>query len=237
MARNQTVLVVEDERAIAELVALHLREHGYEAVITGEGLPVFRLVEQHKPSLIILDIMLPDLDGIEILKRLRSSAQTRSLPVILLTARAEEGDRIMGLESGADDYVTKPFSPRELMLRADKLIQSRQPDRGMGSPVVFGQLEVDEARFNVTVAGRPIDISATEMRLMTELMRLRGRVLSRSQILENAWGYMPNVTERTIDTHIKRLRRKLGKAARYIETVRGVGYRWLEEPPTDTPGC
>src|SRR5690606_22900483 len=176
----------------------------------------------------ILDLMLPDMDGLEILRHFRSQERTARLPVILLTARAEEADRILGLEIGADDYVVKPFSPRELMLRVERLISSQDNQSTAVAPTEFGCLTIDESRFRVTVAGEPVDISATEMRLLTELLRSRGKVLSRTQLLQNAWGYMPNVTERTVDTHVKRLRQKLGPASEYLETVRGVGYRWLE---------
>jgi two-component system phosphate regulon response regulator PhoB len=233
MSPIRTVLVVEDEPAISNLVALHLEQSGFEAVVAGDGTRALNLIEKKPPSLVLLDIMLPDIDGLEILRRLRSEAKTAQLPVILLTARAEEGDRVLGLEIGADDYVVKPFSPRELMLRVEKLISSRESVDETTGPVVFGCIEVDEARFRVAVEGRKLDISATEMRLLAELMRCRGKVLSRSQLLQNAWGYLPNVTERTVDTHVKRLRQKLGAAAPYLETVRGVGYRWLEKPPEE----
>jgi two-component system, OmpR family, phosphate regulon response regulator PhoB len=231
MSPIRTVLVVEDEPAISHLVALHLEQTGYEAIVAADGTRALELMAKKPPSLVLLDIMLPDIDGLEILRRLRSDEKTARLPVILLTARAEEGDRVLGLEIGADDYVVKPFSPRELMLRVEKLISSRESVDEIRGPVVFGCIEVDEARFHVAVEGKKLDISATEMRLLTELLRCRGRVLSRSQLLQNAWGYLPNVTERTVDTHVKRLRQKLGAASDYLETVRGVGYRWAEKPP------
>lgn len=232
----RTVLVVEDEAAIANLVAIHLRQHGYEPIITAEGKRGLELLSKRIPALLILDLMLPDIDGIEILRRIRADERLSSLPVILLTARAEESDRILGLEIGADDYVPKPFSPRELVLRVKKLIASRENNQSAGVPTVFGRLQVDEDRFRVVVDGKNVDVSATEMRLLAELIRCRGRVLSRDQLLQNAWGYLPNITERTIDTHIKRLRQKLGPAAEYLETVRGVGYRWMEEPPEAVSG-
>jgi two-component system phosphate regulon response regulator PhoB len=233
MSPVQTVLVVEDEQAISNLVAFHLQQNGYEAVVTAEGQRALSLLEKRLPSLVILDLMLPDLDGIEVLKQIRADEAKCRLPVILLTARGEESDRILGLEVGADDYVSKPFSPRELMLRVKKLIASRESTETSKFPQVFGMIEVDEDRFRVVVEGKPTDVSATEMRLLTELMRCRGRVLSRSQLLQKAWGYLPNVTERTVDTHVKRLRQKLGPASAYIETVRGMGYRWVEDVPDD----
>lgn len=230
MEKRRAVLVVEDEKAIADLVAFHLEHSGFEPVLAGDGRRALELTQDRLPSLVILDLMLPDMDGLEILKLLRSEERSSRLPVILLTARAEEADRILGLEIGADDYVVKPFSPRELMLRVEKLISSRETLESAKLPTVFGCLEIDEDRFRVRVEGKPTEISATEMRLLVELMRCRGRVLSRNQLLQNAWGYMPNVTERTVDTHVKRLRQKLGPAADYLETVRGVGYRWIETP-------
>ena len=227
----KSVLVVEDEQAISDLVAFHLEQHGYEPVVSAEGKRALKLLDKRQPALVILDLMLPDLDGIEILKRVRANPETARLPIILLTARAEEADRVLGLEMGADDYVVKPFSPRELVLRVEKLIASRERADERKLPTVFGRLELDEDRFRVAVDGKTVDVSATEMRLLAELVRCRGRVLSRGQLLQNAWGYLPNVTDRTVDTHVKRLRQKLGPAGEYLETIRGVGYRWIETPP------
>jgi len=208
----KTILVVEDEPAIANLVALHVRQHGYEAVVCNDGTRALELLRKALPALIVLDLMLPDMDGIDILKKIRSHDDSTHVPVILLTARAEEADRVLGLEMGADDYVVKPFSPRELVLRINKLLDKRSSQESASMPTVFGCLEVDEERFRVAVDGKQIDVSATEMRLLCELMRCRGRVLSRSQLLQNAWGYLPSVTDRTVDTHVKRLRQKLGNA-------------------------
>lgn len=230
MSTNRGILIVEDEPAIANLVAFHLKENGWEPAIVAEGQRALQLLEKTLPAAVVLDLMLPDMDGIEVLRRIRQNPHTKLLPVLILTARGEEADRVLGLEVGADDYLAKPFSPRELLLRLKKLVEGRGADAK--PPIVrFGVLEVDEGRFRVTVEGTPIEISATEMRLLTELLHNRGKVLSRQQLLQKAWGFMPNVTHRTIDTHVKRLRQKLGAAASYIETVRGVGYRWVEEPP------
>ncbi|AXA36009.1 MAG: DNA-binding response regulator [Candidatus Hydrogenedentota bacterium] len=234
MGINRSILVVEDEPAISQLVAFHLEEHGYEPIVVAEGLRALALLEKSLPALMILDLMLPDIDGIEILRRVRSDPKKAKLPVIILTAKGDEPDRVRGLEIGADDYVPKPFSPRELMLRLEKILSVREGVEKSKLPERFGCLEVDEDRFRVTVEGKTIEISATEMRLLTELLRNRGKVLSRQILLQNAWGFMPNVTPRTIDTHIKRLRQKLGAAAAYIETIRGVGYRWVETPPEES---
>jgi two-component system phosphate regulon response regulator PhoB len=227
MSHNRGILVVEDEPAIADLVAFHLQQEGYEPVVVAEGKRALSLLEKTLPAAVVLDLMLPDIDGIEILRKIRQETRTRLLPVLILTARGEEADRILGLETGADDYLAKPFSPRELLLRLEKLIHGRGADATL--PIFkSGIVTVDESRFSVTVAGTPIEVSATEMRLLTELIRHSGKVLSRDQLLQRAWGFMPNVTTRTIDTHIKRLRQKLGEASDYIETIRGVGYRWIE---------
>jgi DNA-binding response OmpR family regulator len=231
MASRRAVLIVEDEKAISDLVAFHLEHSGFEPIVAADGARALALTKERLPALVILDLMLPDMDGLEILQNLRAQERSARLPVILLTARAEEADRILGLEIGADDYVVKPFSPRELLLRVEKLIASREHMETAKLPTVFGRLEIDEDKFRVAVDGKPTEVSATEMRLLVELMRCRGKVLSRNQLLQNAWGYMPNVTERTVDTHVKRLRQKLGGAADYLETVRGVGYRWIEAPP------
>lgn len=230
MSRKRAVMVVEDESAISDLVAFHLEQSGFEPIVAGEGKRAFELTKEKLPSLIILDLMLPDMDGLEILAKYRAEERSARLPIILLTAKAEEGDRIMGLETGADDYVVKPFSPRELMLRVEKLIKSREYQSEENSIITFGCLEIDEEKFSVRVEGNEIDISVTEMRLLNELLRSRGKALSRGQLLQNAWGYLPNVTERTVDTHVKRLRQKLGAASEYLETIRGVGYRWIEQP-------
>lgn len=230
MASRPAVLVVEDEKAIRDLIAFHLEHSGYDPITAADGRQAFSLTLDRLPALVVLDLMLPDMDGLEILKTFRSNERTARLPVILLTARAEEADRILGLEIGADDYVIKPFSPRELMLRVERLIARKSHD-DQQSPVKFGCLELDEAKFRLTIQNQIVDISATEMRLLSELLRHRGIVLSRTQLLQNAWGYMPNVTERTVDTHVKRLRQKLGPAAEYLRTIRGVGYSWLEQAP------
>jgi two-component system phosphate regulon response regulator PhoB len=231
MRPRRSVLVIEDEKAISELIAFHLEASGYEAITALDGERAYELLGKRLPDLVVLDLMLPDADGLDILAHIRNMTEGKNLPVILLTALAEEDDRILGLESGADDYVTKPFSPRELMLRIDRHVSNREQATQQKIPTTFGLLQIDEDRFRVTVEGKPVEVSATEMRLLGVLIRYRGMVLSRSQLLQDAWGYMPNVTERTVDTHVKRLRQKLGGASDYLETVRGIGYRWIEAPP------
>ncbi|MCX7626045.1 MAG: response regulator transcription factor, partial [Candidatus Sumerlaeaceae bacterium] len=193
MSTNRGILIVEDEPAIANLVAFHLKEKGWEPAIVAEGRRALQLLEKTLPAAVVLDLMLPDIDGIEVLRRIRQNPHTKLLPVLILTARGEEADRVLGLELGADDYLAKPFSPRELLLRLQKLVEGRGADAK--PPILrFGVIEVDEGRFRVTVEETPIEISATEMRLLTELLHNRGKVLSRQQLLQKAWGFMPNVT-------------------------------------------
>ena len=231
------VIVVEDEVQLAKLVQFHLQNEGYEALALNNAQQALTYLkrEDRAPQLMILDVMMPGMDGFELLRHLRQNPLTKSMPIIMLTARGTEEDRISGFEYGADDYVTKPFSPKELMLRVKRLIKRTNvaPKEETTVPVEFGCMVLDEARFKTTVNGEEIDISATEMKLLAEMIRLRGKALSRRRILELAWGDMPNVTDRTIDTHVKRLRKKLGDAAEYLETVRGVGYRWAEKPNHD----
>lgn len=231
------VVVVEDESALARLVQVHLQNEGYEVATCANGALALALLkkEDRIPHLMILDVMMPGMDGFELLRQLKRNHLTKNIPIIMLTARGSEEDRINGLESGADDYVTKPFSPRELMLRVKRLLNMVDVPQKTEKlePIVFGHLVLDEARFRTTVNDELIDISATEMKLLVEMIRLRGKALTRRRILELAWGDMPNVTDRTIDTHVKRLRKKLGEAAIYLETVRGIGYRWTESPNND----
>ena len=235
MPKIRTVLVVEDEGAISKLIAFHLEQNGYEAVVASDGKRAMELLGKRAPTLMILDLMLPDTDGIDILRQIRAEPKTVRLPVILLTARAEEADRVLGLESGADDCVVKPFSPRELMLRVKKLISLYENEQVETTAIKFGCLELNENEFQLQVNQQKVEITVTEMRLLSELIRCKGQVLTRDQLLQNAWGYLPNVTDRTVDTHVKRLRRKLGPAADYLETIRGVGYRWARSPEETVP--
>ncbi len=220
------VLVVDDEKDIVELVRYHSAKAGFECVGAGDGLTALRLVRELQPDVVILDLMLPGLDGLQVCRRLREDPATARLPIIMLTAKAEEVDRILGLELGADDYVVKPFSPRELMARVRAVLRrTREPD---GPPVKrIGALELDEGRHRVTVAGSPVELTAKEFALLRALVRANGRVLSREQLLNTAWGYAQaaEIESRTVDVHVRRLREKLGPEARRVVTVKGVGYR------------
>jgi len=220
------VLVVDDEKDIVELVRYHAAKAGFECVAGGDGPTALRLVRELQPDVVILDLMLPGLDGLQVCRRLREDPATARLPIIMLTAKAEEVDRILGLELGADDYVVKPFSPRELMARVRAVLRrTREPD---GAPVRrVGTLELDEGRHRVTVAGSPVELTAKEFALLRALVRANGRVLSREQLLDTAWGYAQaaEIESRTVDVHVRRLREKLGPEARRVVTVKGVGYR------------
>jgi two-component system phosphate regulon response regulator PhoB len=184
--------------------------------------------------LIILDLMLPGMSGLEICKVLKGDTATRHIPVIMLTAKGEEVDKIVGLELGADDYVTKPFSPRELILRINRSLRRGKDKTPSQEKLTVGELVLDHARHEVLVKGQPVDLTATEFRLLALLMERRGRVHGRDRLLNDVWGYESVIDTRTVDTHVRRLREKLGPLANYIETVRGVGYRISEDEPART---
>jgi len=226
-----TVLLVEDERDIADLVRFHVEKDGMRCLVAADGATGLRLARGEHPDLVVLDLMLPGLDGLEVCRQLRHDQATRRLPIIILTARADEVDRVVGLELGADDYVVKPFSPRELVARIRAVLR-RLHDPSDSAVRTGGELRLDEARRSVTVRGQPVELTAKEFGLLAALMRADGRVLSREQLLESVWGY-PNAGEiesRTIDAHVRRLREKLGPEARRIVTVKAVGYRFDAGP-------
>jgi DNA-binding response OmpR family regulator len=223
-----TVLLVEDERDIADLVRYHVEKAGMRFLHAADGGTALRLARAEAPDVALLDLMLPGLDGLEVCRQLRRDAATRRLPIIMLTARAEEVDRVVGLELGADDYVVKPFSPRELVARIRAVVRRFEAAEASAERRVTGNLHVDEARHAVTVDGRPVDLTAKEFGLLAALMRVNGRVLSRDQLLETVWGYAnaAEIESRTVDVHVRRLRAKLGPEARRIVTVKAVGYRF-----------
>jgi two-component system phosphate regulon response regulator PhoB len=222
---KKTVLVVEDEPDAAELVEYNLKSAGFRVVIADDGPEALRKARSGKPDLIILDLMLPEIDGIQVCKLLRQDPATKSIPILMLTAKAAEVDRILGLELGANDYVTKPFSPRELVLRVRNLV-SRGEKGGAPEEFSVGDLFIDVPRHLVKVRQKSITLTAIEFRLLKLLVERRGRVQSRDQLLEDVWTYDSIIDTRTVDTHIRRLREKLGAVADYIDTVRGVGYRF-----------
>ncbi len=223
------ILVVDDEPDAVELISFNLKAAGFEVVTAADGAEALKSARLHAPDLILLDVMLPEVDGLEVCKLLRRDPATAPIPVIMLTAKAAEIDRVLGLELGADDYVTKPFSPRELVLRVRKLVERRQMPEQKADHFTIGDLSLDIPRHLVTVAGKRVDLTATEFKLLTTLMQRRGRVQSRDQLLQDVWQYDNVIDTRTVDTHMRRLREKLGRASRYLDTVRGVGYRFAED--------
>jgi two-component system, OmpR family, phosphate regulon response regulator PhoB len=231
---NETILVVEDEPDILDLIGYNLKQAGFEVVEAEDGETALRRVEEKTVDLVVLDLMLPGIDGLEVFRLLRQQPAHRSLPVVILTARAEEVDRIVGLELGADDYLVKPFSPRELVLRIKailrrlKAVQERTDDR-TGKSIQAGPLAIDPVGHQVRVADGPVELTATEFKLLLVLVQRRGRVQTREELLRVVWGYEYAGYQRTVDTHVRRLREKLGPAGDLVETVRGVGYRFTRE--------
>jgi two-component system phosphate regulon response regulator PhoB len=224
-----SVLVIDDEADILEVVTYNLKGEGYRVLQATTGEAGLELARRERPSLILLDLMLPDLPGVEICRSLRSRPETAGIPIIMLTARSTEIDRVLGFESGADDYVVKPFSVRELILRVRarlRTLGAREPlpDRGSTAPIRIGRLEVVREAHRVLVDDEDVYLSLLEFKLLLHLMDRRGRVQSRETLLNEVWGYSEDTNSRTIDTHVKRLRDKLGPAGDYLETIRGVGY-------------
>lgn len=225
---NKKILVVEDEPDVVDLLALQLRKAGGFSIITAQdGAEGLKKARAESPALIVLDLMLPRMSGLEVCKVLKTDVSTRHIPIIMLTAKAEEVDRIVGLEFGADDYVTKPFSPREMLLRIKAILRRGQRD-GVEESMTRGSITIDSARHRVLVTGKPIILTAVEFKLLSMLMQRPGRVQARDRLLNEVWGYESAIDTRTVDTHVRRLREKLGKAASAIETVRGFGYRLRE---------
>jgi len=222
------ILVVDDEPDAVELVEFNLKAAGYEVVSAEDGQEALKKARSLLPQLIVLDLMLPEVDGLEVCKILRRDPATQAIPILMLTAKAAEIDRVLGLELGADDYVTKPFSPRELLLRIKRLLRSAGPAKEPTDRIEWKELCVDIPRHQATVKGVPIDLTATEFKLLMVLAQRRGRVQSREQLLQDVWDYDNLIDTRTVDTHMRRLREKLGSAAKYLDTVRGVGYRFVE---------
>jgi len=228
-----TILIVEDETDIADLVKYHLEREGFAARTVADGKQALDLIVRDHPDLIILDLMLPGTDGLEVCRRLRAHSATQSIPIIMLTARAEEVDRIVGLEMGADDYVPKPFSPRELVARVKAVLRrTAAPVTPSEAPVMAGSLRLDPTRHEVSKDDQAIELSAMEFRLLEFFLRHRGRVFTRTQLLDQVWGQDRFVEPRTVDVHIRRLREKVEDEPRkpsLILTVRGMGYKCRDE--------
>lgn len=227
---QKRILVVDDEPDVTELIAYRLKREGYAVAVINNPLEIMGKAREFNPDLFVLDIMMPDLDGLKICRMLRADARLNSVPIIFLSARGEIEDRILGLESGADDYLAKPFDAKELILRIGLIFKRLQKDQSVDTErYEVADIILDEELHSVSVGGNPVDLTATEFKLLRLLMQRKGRVQTRENLLVNVWNYDTDTETRTIDTHIRRLREKLGPRADLVETVRGVGYR-INEP-------
>jgi two-component system, OmpR family, phosphate regulon response regulator PhoB len=228
---QKIILIVEDEADLAATLEYNLQREGYRTRVAHDGRTALEeLAQDPPPDAVLLDLMLPDLSGTEVCKRMREQERTRDVPVVMLTARSAEIDRVVGFEVGADDYVVKPFSVRELMLRVRALLRRAERPGAEPDMVSFDRLRVDRESHRVWVDDRELQLTALEFRLLFAFISRRGRVQTRDTLLSDVWGIEADVTTRTVDTHVKRLREKLGDAGRYIETLRGVGYRFRDRP-------
>jgi len=227
------ILIVDDETDLLSTLEYNLQQEGFETRTAENGSAALaEATRDPLPDLVLLDLMLPDVPGTEVCRRLRSEARTREIPVIMLTAKGEEVDRVVGFELGADDYVVKPFSVRELILRVRAVLRRAQStgEETEAEELAFGEIRIDTGGFQVWVGNEEVRLTALEFRLLTTLLERKGRVQTRDVLLSDVWGIDADITTRTVDTHVKRLREKLGSAGRYIETVRGVGYRFASRP-------
>jgi DNA-binding response OmpR family regulator len=222
---NKLIAVVDDEPDILELVSLHLKNAGFKIKQFLDGESFYRFIDTQIPDLIILDLMLPDMDGLEICKYLRRKDELASIPVIMLTAKSEETDKLLGLELGADDYVTKPFSPKELVARVKAVLGRHAPTAETKKIEIGNILVIDLQKYEVFLEGKKIDLTSAEFKILYLLASKKGWVYNREQILDYLWGQEKVVLDRTIDVHIKNLREKLGKAGKFIKNIRGVGYK------------
>lgn len=229
MTRKKRILVVDDERDLVELISLNLQRNGYEVLHAHDGRMGLEIARKHLPDLVMLDLMMPGLTGQEVATRLKGDPQTASIPVIMLTARGEETDIIVGLSLGADDYVTKPFSMKVLLARVATVLRRKSAADQPQNVVNTGAMVIDQSRHEITIEGKPLSLTPTEFKLLTALANARGRVLSRDQLTDRVMGNGVFVTDRAIDVHVTAVRRKLGQFQWMVHTVRGVGYRLLEK--------
>jgi two-component system phosphate regulon response regulator PhoB len=226
IASGRKILIIEDENDVADLLTLTLRKAGFRISTSPDGASGLQSARDDKPDFVILDLMLPKMSGLEVCRILKSDTTTSHIPILMLTAKAEEIDRIVGLEFGADDYVTKPFSPREVVLRVRAILRRGQTAT---ESLTAGPISIDPARHEVRVNGKQVHLTSLEFKLLRLLMQRRGRVQDRDRLLNEVWGYESVIDTRTVDTHVRRLREKLGKVGDAIETVRGFGYRLREK--------
>jgi two-component system phosphate regulon response regulator PhoB len=225
------ILIVEDESPIAELISVNLRHNGFQPVWAMDAESAQRELDEILPDAILLDWMLPGESGLTLARRWRTSARTKAVPILMLTARGDEADRVAGLDAGADDYIVKPFSPRELLARIRAVLRRRVPESA-GGAVKIGELQLDADTYRVSWNDKPVKLGPTEFKLLQYLMRHPERVHTRGMLLDKIWGDHVYIEERTVDVHVKRLRESLGDAGRLIETVRGAGYRMTGSPST-----
>lgn len=225
---KETILIVEDEKDIAEMIAYNLEREHYKIFCEYSGADVMEIAREENPNLILMDIMLPDTDGLELCKSLRADKKTKNIPIVFLSAKSQEMDKILGLELGADDYITKPFSPRELLARIKAVLRRSVPSSEQ-EKIRQQDIQVDIEKHKVKVYGKSVDLTRTEFSILEFMVSRPGRVLSREKLINAVFGYDSEVYDRTVDAHIKSLRKKLGTAKHYIETVRGMGYRFKDE--------
>ncbi|HMT81945.1 MAG TPA: phosphate regulon transcriptional regulator PhoB [Ottowia sp.] len=234
MKKLPTILIVEDEPAIAELISVNLRHNGFAPLWAEDGAAAQRELDAVLPDVILLDWMLPGQSGLELARKWRAHPRTRAVPILMLTARGDEPDKVAGLDAGADDYITKPFSTQELLARIRAVLRRRAPEHS-GESIAIGALSLDPATHRASHAGQPLKLGPTEFKLLHYLMRHAERVHSRGQLLDKVWGDHVYIEERTVDVHVKRLREALGDAAAMVETVRGAGYRITAQPDATKP--
>ena len=230
LAMEDTVLIVEDESDVVDLLRYNLTKAGFAVLIAPDGLTGLELARKNRPDVIILDLMLPGMDGHSICKALKHDPHTEAIPILMLTAKSQPDERVKGLEIGADDYVTKPFSPRELVLRVQGLLR-RMRTSTRSDLLELDEFILDKNAFEVRLEGQRLELTTTEFKLLTLMIERRGRTLSRETLLSDVWGYQNTIDTRTVDTHMRRLREKLGKHAARLETVRGEGYRFNVTAP------
>lgn len=224
--RTELIAIVDDEPDIVELVSIHLKKHNFSVKTFFNGQDFMDFLKNTKPGLVILDLMLPDIDGLQICTSMRNNSEFKNIPIIMLTAKGDETDKIVGLELGADDYVTKPFSPKELVARVKAILRRGQPEEKSADLIeIAGRLVIDNKRFEVFVDGKPTVLTTTEFRILVILASRQGWVFSREQLLNYLWGNEKAVLDRTIDVHIKHLREKLGSAGELVKNIRGIGYK------------
>jgi len=228
---KETILIVEDEKDIVKMLDYNLKKEGFKTLVAHDGEDALDSATRDRPDLVILDLMLPGMDGLEVCKALKSETKTASIPIIMLTAKSQESDKVVGLELGADDYVTKPFSPRELIARIKAVLRRMKEKDKLPEVIKIGELRIDFSKIAVTVKDKPVELTAKEFELLKTLIKAKGRVLSRDYLLDNIWGFdhAIEIQTRTVDVHIRTLRKKLKSEAKRILTVKNYGYRFEYE--------